>query len=70
VNDISAQTEGPEEPEATSEPSALDAARALLAENDRIRMEACADEIRQVLAKYGMRLDIPPPQIVLTPIAR
>ena len=54
-------------PSTTPEPSDLDAARALLAEEEKARMQACAVEIQEVLAKYGMTLEVPPPQIALVP---
>lgn len=47
--------------------SDLDAARALLAEEEKARMQACAAEIQEVLARYGMTLEVPPPQITLAP---
>ena len=51
----------------TPEQGDLDAARALLAEEEKARMQACAAEIQEVLAKYGMTLEVPPPQIALVP---
>lgn len=54
-------------PTATPEQSDLEAARALLAEEEKARMQACAAEIQEVLAKYGMTLEVPPPQIALVP---
>ena len=54
-------------PPATPEQSDLEAARALLAEEEKARMQACAVEIQEVLAKYGMTLEVPPPQIALVP---
>lgn len=45
----------------------LSAARALIEQEQQARMEACAAEVQQVLAKYGMRLDVAPAQISLVP---
>ncbi|MGW2895846.1 hypothetical protein ACWDAO_14795 [Streptomyces sp. NPDC001212] len=42
-------------------------ARRLVAEDEQQRMQACAAEVEQVLAKYGMRLDVTPAQITLVP---
>lgn len=50
-----------------TETSDLETARALIAEEEQHRMQACAAEIQQVLAKYGMRMDVTQPQIVLAP---
>jgi hypothetical protein len=50
-----------------TQPDPLAEARQLLAEHEQARMRACAAEIEKVLARYGMRLDITPAQIVLTP---
>lgn len=49
------------------EPDPLAEARQLLAEDQAARMRACADEIEQVLAKHGMRLEATPPQISIVP---
>lgn len=38
-------------------------ARRLIAENEQDRMQACAAEIEQVLAKHGMHLQVTQPQI-------
>lgn len=46
----------------------LASARALLAEDQRNRLEACAAELQEVLKRHGMRLEVPPPRIALTPI--
>lgn len=40
-------------------------ARRLLAEDEGARMQACAAEIEQVLAKHGCRLEVTPARIVL-----
>lgn len=45
----------------------VEAARALLAEEEQQRMQACAAEIQEVLAKYGMQIQVSEPQIVLAP---
>ena len=45
----------------------LDDARRLIAEHEQQRMQACAAEIEQVLARYGMRLDVTPAHISLVP---
>jgi MarR-like DNA-binding transcriptional regulator SgrR of sgrS sRNA len=50
-----------------SQPDPLSEARRLLAEEEQARRQACAEEIHQVLAKYGFRLQITEPQIVLIP---
>ncbi|MFK0151213.1 hypothetical protein ACIQVK_03910 [Streptomyces sp. NPDC090493] len=42
-------------------------ARRLVAEDQAARMRACAEEIQAVLAKYGMQLDVTPPQISIVP---
>lgn len=62
------------DPEITAEGaptvSAADAiaeARRVLAEDTQARMQACAAEIEAVLRRHGMRLDVTPAQIVLTP---
>ena len=52
---------------AGAERSDLDAARALLAEDEQARMKACAAEIQEVLTKYGMSLEVTPSQIALVP---
>ena len=44
-------------------------ARRLVAEDEAARMQACAAEIQEVLARYGMSLEVTPPRIVLTPNA-
>lgn len=49
-----------------AEPSDLDAARALIAEEEQRRINACAAEIQEVLEKYGMQMDVSKPQIVLS----
>lgn len=59
--------EGLQTPVAAPAQSDLDAARALLAEEEKARMQACTTEIQEVLAKYGMTLEVPPPQIALVP---
>lgn len=46
---------------------ALEAARALLAQEIDSRMEACRAEVAEVLAKYGMTLDVSPATVVLRP---
>ncbi|MEV7240470.1 hypothetical protein AB0N92_04290 [Streptomyces sp. NPDC093248] len=50
-----------------AEPDPVTAARALLAENERARMQACSEELQAVLAKYDMRLDVAAPQISIVP---
>ncbi|MFF7750435.1 hypothetical protein ACFZCP_14485 [Streptomyces sp. NPDC007971] len=58
----------PGEPSASAtEIDALTAARALLAQEQQDRMQACAGEIEAVLQRYGMRLEITPAQITLAP---
>ncbi|NWF25253.1 hypothetical protein HW130_03070 [Streptomyces sp. PKU-EA00015] len=42
-------------------------ARRLLIEDEQARMQACAAEIEKVLAKHGMRLEVPTPQISIVP---
>ncbi|MFI2367317.1 hypothetical protein [Streptomyces sp. NPDC018833] len=49
------------------EPDPLAEAYRLIAEREQERMQACADEIEQVLAKHGMRLDVTPAQISIVP---
>jgi hypothetical protein len=51
------------------EPETLDAARAVIAQDEQRRMEACAAEIQAVLAKYGMQLDVPAPRISIVPLS-
>lgn len=50
-----------------SEQDAVTAARMLIADEEQARMRACAAELEQVLARYGMRLDVAPPQISIVP---
>lgn len=45
----------------------LEAARALLAQEEQHRMETCAAEIQAVLERHGMRMEVTPAQIVLAP---
>ena len=59
-------TEG-EASASSSEATDLEAARALLAQEEQRRTQACAEEIQAVLAKYGMTLEATPAQIVLAP---
>lgn len=47
----------------------VEAARELLAKDLQERMEACNAEIHEVLDKYGMKLDITKPEIVLLPMS-
>lgn len=54
-----------QQPDPESDP--LAEARRLVAEDEQQRMQACAAEVEQVLAKYGMRLDVTPAQITLVP---
>ena len=67
MNDRTPEEDAQPTPATGPEQSDLDAARALLAEEEKARMEACAAEIHQVLAKYGMRLEVTPAQIALVP---
>lgn len=52
-------------PDQTADP--LADARALLAADEQARMQACAAELEQVLAKHGMRLEVTPAQINIVP---
>jgi len=61
-----AEAEGAQSASLPDDP--LHAARELIAEEQRMRLQACAEEIQAVLAKYGMRLDVTPPQVVLNPV--
>lgn len=54
-----ASASAPEDPIAT--------ARRVIAEDERARVEACAAEIEQVLARHGMRLEVSPAHIVISP---
>lgn len=45
----------------------LSAARTLIAQDAQQRMECCAAEIEQVLAKWGMRLETTPARVMLAP---
>lgn len=56
-------------PSATTTADPVAAARRVLAEDTRTRVEACAQEIAEVLAKHGMRLETTPAQITLAPIS-
>lgn len=56
-----------EDAPAAAQADELESARALLAAHQQARLDACSREIQAVLARYGMRLDISQPQIVLTP---
>jgi len=42
-------------------------ARALLAQHQQERMQACAAELQAVLDRYGMRLEATPAHVTLTP---
>jgi hypothetical protein len=58
------------EPELTGggeAPDPIAAARALLAEDQRVRLEQCAAELQAVLDRYGMRLDVTPARVHLVP---
>lgn len=59
----------PEEgtPSASAPKDPLAAARVLIAQEEQARMEACAAELQEVLAKHGMRLDVAPAQISIAP---
>lgn len=48
-------------------PAGLEAARALIEQEEARRMQACAEEIQAVLERYGMVLEVTPAQIVLSP---
>lgn len=50
------------------EGDALTAARQLLAEEQQQRMVACSQEISEVLARYGMQLEVTPSQVTLRPV--
>lgn len=54
-------------PSAGAAPDPLLAARALIANDQQARMEACAAELQQVLNKHGMRLEVTPAQIAIVP---
>lgn len=54
-------------PSASAPDDPLASARALLAAEERTRMEACAEELQLVLARHGMRLDVTPAQISIVP---
>lgn len=54
----------------TDAAESLARARALLAAEEEQRMRACAEEIRQVLERYGMRLEVTRPEISLVPVVR
>lgn len=43
------------------------AARALLAQEEQARVAACAEEINQVLERYGLRLAVEPAHVSLVP---
>jgi hypothetical protein len=59
--------EGAQSASAAEQPDPLAEARALIAKDSQERMERCAEEIHAVLDKYGMRLDVAPPQISIIP---
>lgn len=42
-------------------------ARRLIAEDEQHRMQACLDEIEQILDKHGMRMTVVPARVTLTP---
>lgn len=44
---------------------ALAEARRVLDEHTKTRMQACADEVEQVLKRHGFRLEVTPASIVL-----
>ncbi|MFC1410416.1 hypothetical protein ACEZCY_14235 [Streptacidiphilus sp. N1-12] len=44
------------------------AAQAVIAAYEQERVQACAQDIEAVLAKYGMRLEVLPAQITLAPV--
>jgi hypothetical protein len=67
VDDTPTPTEGSAESGDAPEQKALDAARALLAEEERARMMACSAEIQDILDKYGLSLEVSAPQITLVP---
>ncbi|GAA2929947.1 hypothetical protein [Streptomyces enissocaesilis] len=48
-------------------PDPVAEARRLIALDEQARMQACAAEIEQVLARHGMRLDVTPAQISIAP---
>lgn len=63
-----AHTEG--SPSASAIPGdPVSSARALLAQEEQRRMEECAAEIQEVLARHGMKLEVSPVQIGLVPLA-
>ena len=61
------ETPLPGAPSASAEEDPLAQARSLLAAEEQQRMQQCAGEIEQVLARYGMRLDVTPAQITIVP---
>lgn len=65
AHDVEQPVEGA--PSASSPEDPLAAARALIAQEQQARMEACAAEIQQVLDRHSMRLEVAPAQIVLHP---
>jgi metal-dependent hydrolase (beta-lactamase superfamily II) len=60
-------SEGAASASAAGELTEVEAARQILAQEEQRRMEACAAEIKEVLERHGMRLDVSQPQIVLAP---
>jgi hypothetical protein len=59
--------EGAASVSAPEEVDPIAAAHALIANELQQRKERCVAEIEQVLAKYGMRLHVPMPQITIVP---
>ncbi|MFJ4473215.1 hypothetical protein ACIP2X_37775 [Streptomyces sp. NPDC089424] len=53
----------------TANPEAVDeaTARAVIAQAEQRRVQACAEELHAVLAKHGMSLEVTPAEIVLVP---
>ncbi|MEU8469610.1 hypothetical protein AB0F30_17080 [Streptomyces sp. NPDC029006] len=61
-------TEGaPSASVAEPEQADVEAARAVLAQEEQRRIQACAAELQEVLTRYGMTLEVAPAQIVLAP---
>ncbi|MEU2924206.1 hypothetical protein ABZ636_03965 [Streptomyces sp. NPDC007251] len=60
--------EGAPSASASEQSDPLAEARALIAKDSQERMQACAAEIEEVLARHGMRLDVTPAQIAIVPV--
>ena len=60
-------TEGAPTASAAMQADPVTEARRVLADDERARTEACAQEIADVLAKHGMRLETTVARVVLVP---